>query len=95
MAKPSCKPNMNGNPPEHFCKAGRLIYSAAGKAIDEIGAALSSTEVFNGRNYQHLPTSEAIAARDADMAEIKKAYAALERLRDFSLEIYKIGEEKS
>jgi len=91
--KPRCKPNMNGNPPEHFRKAGRLIYAAAGNAIDEIGAALSCTEVFNGRNYQHLPTAEGNAARDADIAEIKEAYAAMEKLREFSLEIFKLGEE--
>ncbi len=93
MSKPNCRPSMNGNPPEHFRKAGRSIHSAAGKLIESVDAALSASEVFNGRNYQHLPTEEGNKARDADLNLIKDAYVAIGKLRDLGLEIYLIGEE--
>jgi hypothetical protein len=85
-----CKPHSNGNTPQDFKKAGRAIHAASNAFNDAISAALS--EITNSRNYQHLSTSEALAARDADLWRIRTMRQGAQEAADVGLELFKSGE---
>lgn len=87
------KPQMNGNPPEHFEKAGRDLFDACQK----LQAVLSDVHanVLHGRNYQHLGTGvHCESARRGDLARVQKLQASIEEGLRLGLHIYKLGQKE-
>ena len=75
------RPGINGNTAADFVEASNQLYDLATNTIATIRAV--SHETLHGRNYQHNPT-----ARAADQERVAAIFAALEDLRNLSVEMF-------
>jgi hypothetical protein len=85
-----CRPHSNGNQKQDFKRAGMGIHKASNVFSDVLSEALS--EVTNSRNYQHLSSSEALVARDADLLRIGTMLKCVQDAADVGIELFKSGE---
>jgi hypothetical protein len=88
----NAKPNLNGNSPESFLKAGRKLHSAAIFTKHKMRKNLA--EITHGRNYQHCSIfrhEARDAARTADLARIAHIIEALDDLEAIGRELHDTG----
>lgn len=89
MTQINATPNLNGNTPDDFKKAGLSTIIDAQNMRDKLSSTLS--DVFHGRNYQTPPDPE--GARNADIARLREVYDMLDKIEEFGMEIYENGAE--
>jgi hypothetical protein len=83
----SARPGINGNTAKDF-QAVVDKFTDAMKAVGE-ARKLLATDVLNGRNYQHLPHSEAVDRSVADRSTYAEAMIAiLEQLDTIRTDIH-------
>lgn len=83
----NARPNLNGNTPEDFTRAGRAVLSA----VLDLREALKTarTDCLHGRNYQTVPEAE--AAQKADLDRLNGLEAQLEEFFLLSTDLYDAG----
>jgi len=86
------RPNLNGNNPESFKKAGRELHDLGQKTYEKLQKS-PVFEIMHGRNYQTLGNN-ATAAAAYDRARIEKIFEALRDLQNLGLDIYTIGDNQ-
>jgi len=79
------KPNLNGNAPVDFVKAGKALHEAA----YELTTALNGVRpLIHGRNYQTYAWSEVAQDHlDDDKCKFVDHMIAVEALRDYAYEV--------
>ena len=84
----NARPNLNGNTPDDFASAYSALVDA-GLAIEAAYKALSSN-VINGRNYQHAANADelVIADRRRVQEDIRKAKALLGEIASDIADVY-------